>query len=147
MFLYYFISLFLYIYIYKLLIITWRYIFIKTFISIFLFLCFYIFILLCFYFYKEIDKEEWGLSTNTAGRERSCTHSVKPQHFRYKTEIVSAKRCRVKTVGSFKGKEKPIEKIERVGKGVFSAHYELLETLLLFLQRIIATFAKCYYYF
>lgn len=55
--------------------------------------------------------------------------------------------ARVKTVGSFKGKEKPIEEIERVGKGLFSVRYNLLHTPLLFLQRIIATFAKCYYYF
>ena len=53
----------------------------------------------------------------------------------------------MKTVGSFKGKEKPIEEIERVGKELFSAHYELLDTPLLFLQRSIAIFAKCYYYF
>lgn len=53
----------------------------------------------------------------------------------------------MKTVGSFKGKEKPIEEIERVGKELFSAHYELLHTPLLFLQPIIASFAKCYYYF
>ncbi|PIK17241.1 hypothetical protein CTI16_09480 [Prevotella intermedia] len=55
--------------------------------------------------------------------------------------------ARVKTAGSFKGKEKPIEKIERVGKGLFSARYKLLDTPLLFLQRNITTFAKCYYYF
>ncbi|ATV51993.1 hypothetical protein CUC04_11105 [Prevotella intermedia] len=55
--------------------------------------------------------------------------------------------ARAKTVGNFKGKEKPIEKIEGVGKGVFSARYKLLHTALLFLQRIIATFAKCYYHF
>ena len=53
----------------------------------------------------------------------------------------------VKPVGSFKGKEKPIEKIEGVEKEVFSARYELLDTPLLFLQRNITTFAKCYYYF
>lgn len=53
----------------------------------------------------------------------------------------------MKTASSFKGKEKPIEKIERVGKGLFSARYELLHTPLLFLQRSIATFAKYYYYF
>ena len=53
----------------------------------------------------------------------------------------------MKTVGSFKGKEKSIEEIERVGKELFSAHYELLDTPLLFQQRSIATFAKCYYYF
>ncbi|ATV39491.1 hypothetical protein CUB95_13170 [Prevotella intermedia] len=55
--------------------------------------------------------------------------------------------ARAKTVGNFKGKEKPIEKVEGVGKGLFAAHYELLHTALLFLQRSIATFAKCYYYF
>ncbi len=55
--------------------------------------------------------------------------------------------ARAKTAGNFKGKEKPIEKIEKVGKEVFSARYELLDTPLLFLQRSIATFAKCYYYF
>lgn len=54
--------------------------------------------------------------------------------------------ARAKTASSFKGKEKPIEKIERVGKGLFSARYKLLDTLLLFLQRIIATFAKYYYH-
>lgn len=53
----------------------------------------------------------------------------------------------MKTVGSFKGKEKPIEEIERVGKELFSARYELLDTPLLFLQRIITTFAKYYYHF
>ena len=55
--------------------------------------------------------------------------------------------AQAKTVGNFKGKEKPLEKIERVGKGLFSARYKLLDTLLLFLQRITATFAKCYYHF
>ncbi|RQE06579.1 hypothetical protein D2S45_03565 [Prevotella intermedia] len=55
--------------------------------------------------------------------------------------------AQAKTVGNFKGKEKPIEKIERVGKGLFSARYKLLHTPLLFQQRSIATFAKCYYYF
>jgi len=29
----------------------------------------------------------------------------------------------VKRVGNFKGKEKPTKKIERVGKGLFSARY------------------------
>lgn len=53
----------------------------------------------------------------------------------------------MKTAGSFKGKEKAIEKIERVGKGVFSARYKLLHTPLLFLQRITATFVKGYYHF
>lgn len=55
--------------------------------------------------------------------------------------------ARVKTAASFKEKEKPIEKIEGVGKGLFSARYELLHTPLLFLQRSIPIFAKCYYYF
>ncbi|AFJ07504.1 hypothetical protein [Prevotella intermedia] len=53
----------------------------------------------------------------------------------------------MKTAASFKEKEKPIEKIEGVGKGLFSARYELLDTPLLFLQRIITTFAKYYYHF
>lgn len=53
----------------------------------------------------------------------------------------------MKPVGSFKGKEKAIEKIERVGKEVFLARYKLLHTPLLFLQRITATFVKCYYHF
>ena len=52
----------------------------------------------------------------------------------------------MKTAASFKEKEKPIEKIEGVGKGLFSARYELLDTPLLFLQRIITTFAKYYYH-
>ena len=52
----------------------------------------------------------------------------------------------MKTAGSFKGKEKPIEKIEGVEKEVFSARYELLDTPLLFLQCIITTFAKYYYH-
>lgn len=32
--------------------------------------------LLYLYFYKEENKRMRGVSTNTAGRERSCTHSI-----------------------------------------------------------------------